>query len=62
METGLTPDNSDLFALLESQLLGTELQVKSDENTVMADSLLDLGSDTVSLSQSTHASTVVRVP
>jgi len=62
METGLTPDNSDLIALLESQLLGTELQVKGDENTVMADSLLDLGPDNVSLSQSTRASTVIRVP
>jgi len=59
METGLTPDNSDLIVLLESQLLRTELQVKGDENTVMADSLLDLGSDTVSLSQSTRVSTVV---
>ena len=62
METGLTPDNSDLIALLESQLLGTELQVKGDENTVMADSLLDLGPDTVSLGQSTPVNTVVRVP
>jgi len=62
METGLTPDNSDLIALIESQLLGTELHVNGDENMLMADSLLDLGPDTVSLSQSTRTSTVVRVP
>jgi len=62
METGLTPDNSDLIALIESQLLGTELHVNGDENMLMADSLLDLEPDTMSLGQSTRTSTVIRVP
>jgi len=62
METDLTPDNSDLIALIESQLLGTELSVNDDESLAMADSLLDLESNTKSLSQSTHVNTVFRVP
>jgi len=62
METGLTPDNSDLIALIESQLLGTELHVNGDENMLMADSLLDLEPDTMSLNQSTRTSTVIQVP
>jgi len=53
METGLTPDNSDLIALIESQLLGTELHVNGDESMLMADGLLDLEPDTMPLSQST---------
>jgi len=62
METDLTPDNSDLIALIESQLLGTELHVNDDENIIMADGLLDLEPDTMPLSQSTRTNTVIRVP
>jgi len=62
METDLTPDNSDLIALIESQLLGTELHVNGDENITMADGLLDLELDTMPLSQSTRTNTVFRVP
>jgi len=62
METDLTPDNSDLIALIESQLLGTELHVNGDENIAMADGLLDLELDTMPLSQSTRPDTVFRVP
>jgi len=62
METDLTPDNSDLLALIESQLLGTELHVHGDENITMADGLLDLELDTMPLSQSTCTNTVIRVP
>jgi len=62
METDLTPDNSDLIALIESQLLGTELHVNGDESIVMADGLLDLEPEPMSLSQSTHTNTVFRVP
>jgi len=57
MKTSLTPDNSDLIALIESQLLGTELHV-GDESMLMADGLLGLKPDTMSLSQSTRISTV----
>jgi len=35
METDITPANSDLIALIESQLLGTELHVKGYENITM---------------------------
>jgi len=62
METGLTPDNSDLITLIESQLLGTELHVNGDENMLMADGLLDWEPDTMSFSQSTRINTVTRVP
>jgi len=62
METVLTPDNSDLIALIESQLLGTELHVNGDEGMLMADSLLDLEPDTMPLSQPTCTNTVTRVP
>jgi len=62
METNLTPANSDLIALIESQLLGTELHVNGDKNITMADNLLDLELDTMSLSQSTRLDTVFRVP
>jgi len=62
METDLTPDNSDLIALIESQLLGTELHVNGDENITMADGLLDLEPDAMPLSQSTRTNTVFRVP
>jgi len=62
MKTDLTPDNSDLIALIESQLLGTELHVNGDENIAMADGLLDLELDTMPLSQSTRPDTVFRVP
>jgi len=62
MERGLTPDNFNLIALIESQLLGTELHVNGDENMLMADGLLDLKPDTMSLSQPTRTSTVIRVP
>jgi len=62
METDLAPANSDLIALIESQLLGTELPVNGDENITMADDLLDLELDTMSLSQSTRLDTVFRVP
>jgi len=58
----LTPENSDLIALIESQLLGTELHVNGDENITMADGLLDLEPDTMSLRQSTHTNTVPQVP
>jgi len=62
METGLPSVNSDLIALVESQLLGTELHMKDDEDITMADDLLDLELDTISLSQSTRPDTVFRVP
>jgi len=62
METDLTPVNSDLITLIESQLLRTELHVNGDENITMADDLLDLELDTMSLSQFTHPDTVFRVP
>jgi len=62
METDLTPANSDSIALIESQLLGTELHVNGDENITMADGLLDLELDTMPLSQSTRPDTVFRVP
>jgi len=62
METDLTPDNSHLIVLIESQLRGTELHVNDDENTAMADGLLDLKLDTMPLSQSTRTDTVFRVP
>jgi len=54
METDLTPDNYHLIVLIESQLWGTELHVNGDENTAMADGLLDLKLDTMPLSQSTR--------
>jgi len=62
MEMDLTPDYSDLIALIESQLLGTELHVNGDENITMADGLLDLEPDTMPLGQSTRTNTVIRVP
>jgi len=62
MGTDLTPVNSDLITLIESQLLGTELHVNDDENITMADDLLDLELDTMSLNQSTRPNTVFRVP
>jgi len=62
METGLTSVNSDLIALVESQLLETELHVKDNEDITMADDLLDLELDTMSLRQSTRPNTVFRVP
>jgi len=62
METDLTPANSDLIALIESQLLGTALHVNGDENIAMADGLLDLELDIMPLSQSTRPNTVFRVP
>jgi len=61
METDLTPDNSDLIALIESQLLETELHVNGDENITMADGLLDLEPDAIPLIQSTRTNTVFRV-
>jgi len=61
MEMNLTPANSDLIALIESQLLGTELHVNGDENIAMADGLLDLKLDTMPFSQSTCPDTVFRV-
>jgi len=57
METGLPSVNSDLIALVESQLLETELSVKDDEDIIMADDLLDLELDTMFLSQSTRPNT-----
>jgi len=62
METGLTPANSDLIDLVESQLLGTVLNVNDDEDITMADDLLDLELDTMILSQSTRPNAVSRVP
>jgi len=62
METGLTSVNYDFNTLIESQLLGTELHVKDDEDITMGDNILDLELDTMSLSQSTCSSTVFRVP
>jgi len=62
MEIDLTSVNSDLFDLIESQLLETELHVNDDEDIVMADDLLDLELDTMSLSQFTRRDTVSRVP
>jgi len=62
METDLTPANSDLIALVESQLLGTKLHVNGDENITMTDDLLDLELDTMSLSQSTRLNKVFRAP
>jgi len=62
METDLTAANSDLIALIESQLLGTELHVNGDENMLMADGLLNLELDTMPLSQSTHPDIVFREP
>jgi len=62
MKKDLTPANSDLIALIESQLLWTELHVNDNENITMADDLLDLELDTMSLSQSTRLDTVFRVP
>jgi len=61
METSLPSVSSDLIALIESQLLGTESYVKGDENIKMADDLLDLELDTMSLCQSTRHDSVPRV-
>jgi len=58
METGLTPANSDLIDLVESQLLGTVLNVNDDEDITMADDLLDLEFDTMILYQSTRPNMV----
>jgi len=54
METGLTPANSHLIDLIESQLLETVSNVNDDEDIAMADDLLDLELDTMILSQSTR--------
>jgi len=62
MEVDLTSVNSDLVNLIESQLLETELHVNNDEDIVMADNLLDLELNTMSLSQFTRHDTVSRVP
>jgi len=62
MEAGLILVNSDLIDLVESQLLGTGLNVNDDEDITMADDLLDLELDTMILSQSTCSNVVFRVP
>jgi len=62
METGLAPANSDLIDLVESQLLGTVLNVNGDEDIIMTDDLLDLELDTIILSQSTRPNMVSQVP
>jgi len=62
METGLIPANSDLTDLIESQLLETVSNVNDDEDVVMANDLLDLELDAMTLSQSTHLNIVFRVP
>jgi len=58
METGLTPANSDLIDLIESQLLETISNVNDDEDIAMAKDLLDLELDTMILSQSTRSNMV----
>jgi len=62
MEIDLTSANSGLVDLIESQLLETELHVNDNEDIAMADDLLDLELDTMSLSQFTRPDTVFRVP
>jgi len=62
MEIDLTSVNSGLVDPIESQLLETELHVNDDEDIVMADDLLDLELNTMSLSQLTCSDTVFRVP
>jgi len=61
MEIDLTSVNSGLVDMIESQLLETELHVNDDEDIVMADDLLDLELNTMSLSQFTRPDTVFRV-
>jgi len=61
MGMGLTPANSDLINLVESQLLGTVLNVNDDQDITMANDLLNLEPDTMILSQSTCPNVVSRV-
>jgi len=58
MEMGVTPANSDLIDLIESQLLETVLNVNDDKDIAKADDLLEIELDTMILSQSTCSNVV----